>query len=73
MPNISISELLFPAFNSLMPQFLEHVVPHLTKLKNNQDVNILISCMHQLLGFAFKTQIYDKIISKQVQSMMSGQ
>lgn len=35
MPNISISELLFPAFNSLMPQFLEHVVPHLTKVKNS--------------------------------------
>jgi hypothetical protein len=72
VPNISISELLFPAFNSLVPQFFEHILPFLSKLKNTQDMNILISAIHQLLGFAFKTQVFDKIICRQIQALMTG-
>ena len=46
IPNITISELLFPAFNSLVPQFFEHILPCLSKMKSSQDLNIFISSIH---------------------------
>jgi len=33
-PNITISELLYPAFNTLVPLMFEHVMPHLHRAKN---------------------------------------
>jgi len=65
-PNITVSELLFPAFNMLVPLLFEHVMPHLPKTKNQADVSVLVGSMHQLIGFAFKTQVFNKIIWKQV-------
>jgi hypothetical protein len=66
-PNISMSELLFPAFNSLVPQFFENVVPYISeKNRNKGDCEILVTTLHQLLGFAFKTQVFNKIIWRQV-------
>jgi hypothetical protein len=70
-PNISAQELLFPAFNSLVPLLFESVVPFLAKSKNISDVNIMINCIHQSISFAFKTQVFNKIIWKQVSALLS--
>ena len=70
-PNITLSELLFPAFNTLMPQMFENVVPHLSKVKNTADLCVMVSTIHSLLSFAFKTQIFNKIIWKQVSGLLS--
>ena len=52
-PCISLSELLFPAFNSLIPQFFENILPYLGKSRS--DCDVMIGVYHSLLGFAFKT------------------
>ena len=70
-PNITLSELLFPAFNTVMPQMFENVVPHLSKVKNTADLCVMVSTIHSLLSFAFKTQIFNKIIWKQVSGLLS--
>ena len=46
MPNITTSELLFPAFNTMIPLLFENVVPYLSKAKNTSDAGILIGTVH---------------------------
>lgn len=55
MPSITAKELLFPAFNTLIPLFFECAVPHLNKAKNASDVSVLVGTVHQMISFAFKT------------------
>ena len=46
-PQINISELLFPAFNSLVPQYFENVIPYIVeKQRNKNDCEIMISTLH---------------------------
>lgn len=72
MPNVSSKELLFPAFNTLVPLFFECTMPHLSKSKNMSDVQVLIGAVHQMISFAFKTQIFNKVIWKQIQKLLQS-
>jgi len=46
LPKLSLSELLYPAFNKIVPLLFENVIPYLSKTKNNSDVTILVECFH---------------------------
>ena len=70
-PSLSLCELLFPAFNSIVPQFYESVLPYLDKAKSQADVEVMLSLFHSAVGFAFKTQIFDKLISKKVSKLLN--
>ena len=70
-PSLSLCELLFPAFNSIVPQFYESVLPYLDKAKSQADVEVLLSVFHSAVGFAFKTQIFDKLIWKKVNKLLN--
>lgn len=62
-PKLSLSELLFPAFNTLVPSMYENVLPHLSKVKvSASDVDVVIGAFHSMVGFAFKTQIFDRFL-----------
>ena len=56
-PTPSFGELLFPGFNSIVPQFVEHVIPNVSSL-NSKEAQIIINSFYQLLDFAFRTQIF---------------
>lgn len=46
LPTITSKELLFPAFNTLIPLFFECSIPHLSKAKNMSDVQVLMGAVH---------------------------
>jgi hypothetical protein len=71
IPKFTMSELLFPAFNTLVPLMFENVVPFLKQIKSGSDVIVLAGSIHSLLGFAFKTQVFNKIVWKQIAVLMS--
>ena len=58
-PPPQIGELLYPGFNSIVPHFVEHVLPNMTsQLLNDKEACMLVSAFYQLLDFAFRTQIF---------------
>lgn len=70
VPSVTSKELLFPAFNTLVPLFFECTMPYLSKSKNASDVEVSIGSIYQLVSFAFKTQIFNKVIWKQIQKLL---
>lgn len=62
LPSLSLCELLYPAFNTIVPQLYENALPHLEKVKSQADVDTIVGLLHSIIGFAFKTQIFDKMI-----------
>lgn len=66
-PKLNLNELLFPAFNTLVPSMYENVLPHLSKVKvSGQDVEVVVGTFHSMLSFAFKTQIFDRVLWKRI-------
>ena len=53
-PTPSMGELLYPGFNSLIPQFAEQVLPNMSSL-TNKEASIMLGLLYQLLDFAFRT------------------
>ena len=74
IPKISLNELFFPAFNTLVPSLYENVLGYLSKVKVSQsDIDVLVATFHSMLSFAFKTQLFEKVIfQKIIQSRNSG-
>lgn len=56
-PTPSFGELLYPGFNSIVPQFVEHVIPSIGSL-GSKEASMLIDAFYQILEFAFRTQIF---------------
>jgi len=53
-PTPSLGELLYPGFNLIIPQFVEHVLPNLTVM-NSKEASVLIDTFYQVLEFTFRT------------------
>ena len=49
-----MGEMLYPGFNSIVPQFIEHVLPNINAL-SAKEAQIMINAFYQLLDFAFRT------------------
>ena len=53
-----MGEMLYPGFNSIVPQFIEYVLPNLATSLSNKESCMMISAFYQMLDFAFRTQIF---------------
>ena len=56
-PTPQMGELLYPGFNSIVPHFVEYVLPNMHSL-SSKEASMLITAFYQLLDFAFRTQIF---------------
>ena len=52
-----MGEMLYPGFNSIVPQFIEYVLPNVATLSSKESC-MMISAFYQMLDFAFRTQIF---------------
>lgn len=67
IPRLNLNELLFPAFNTLVPSMYENLLPHLGRVKiSNSDIEVVVATFHSMLSFAFKTQIFDRVLWKKI-------
>lgn len=66
-PKLNLNELLFPAFNTLVPSIYENLLPHLSKVKvSSADIDVVITTFHTMVSFAFKTQLFDRMLWKRI-------
>ena len=56
-PTPQMGELLYPGFNSIVPQFAEQVLPNISSL-TSKEASTMLGLLYQLLDFAFRTQIF---------------
>jgi len=50
----AVGDLLFPAYNSVVPQMTEHVIPNLPLLSSKES-SVIIGTFYQMIEFAFRT------------------
>ena len=55
--SVQIGELLFPAFNLVVPQYVELLLPN---AREARDIGSVVGVFYNIVKFAFKTQIYEK-------------
>ena len=71
LPTPSMGELLYPGFNSIVPQFVEHVLPSVGSLSMKES-SILVRSFYELIEFAFRTQIFEKQVPAILSNTMNG-
>jgi hypothetical protein len=76
---VCLTELLFPRFNHLVPLLFDSVLPVLSKpktiskLTSCASLESLLCTIHKLVGFGFKTQLFDKIIAPKFSKCLAAQ
>ena len=67
----SMGELLYPGFNALVPEYVEHVIPHMASL-SAKEASVMISSFFQLLDFAFRTHVFRQAQQSVVRAVHSS-